>query len=91
MILPAEGLTMTNVQFYLAIGLPSFLVVLSWISNRSDAAQLRSEIAAVRGEVNQLRGEFNQLRSDMHKDMMQLLTQMVTLHERVAVFESRQS
>jgi hypothetical protein len=72
---------MTNVQFYLAIGLPSFLVILSWLSNRSDAAQLRAEISGVRNELGReiggLRNEVNTLRSEMHKDMLQLLTQMV--------------
>jgi hypothetical protein len=81
------GLNVTNGQYYLAIGLPSILVILSWLSNRSETAALCTEINGLRSEV---RGEVAQLRSEMHKDMMQLLTSMVSLHERVAVVESRQ-
>ena len=61
---------MTNMQFYFALGVPFFTVVLMYVagilSNRSAVNDLRSEM---RGSVNNLRSEMrgavNDLRSEM--------------------------
>ena len=67
---------MTNQQLYLAIGIPSVLVILAWItsfiqSNRTDAKidALRSEMSS---KIDALRGEmfakFDALRGEMFKE-----------------------
>lgn len=42
---------MTNTQLYLAIGIPSILVILSWLSNRSDINRLSDKIDGLRSEM----------------------------------------
>lgn len=42
---------MTNQQLYLSIGIPSLLIILAWLSNRSDIARLSDKVDAVRGEM----------------------------------------
>jgi hypothetical protein len=93
---------MNNSQLYLSIGIPSILIILAWISNRSDVTALRAEMIQFRKDMN---AEMNQLRKDMHAEMTQLRKDlasdmaqlrdsihrdMILLHERVAVVETRQ-
>ena len=42
---------MSNQQLYLSIGIPSLLVVLAWLSNRSDIAELRRDVRDMRSEM----------------------------------------
>ncbi len=72
---------MTNAQLYPAYIIPSMLVLIGILMNRSDNQTLRTEI---RGDMSTLRGEVVALRNQIHQDM-------VALHERVAVVESKQS
>ena len=78
---------MTNVQLYLAFIIPTLLMLLGVIMNRSDNAALRTEMAALasslRSEVAALRQDMVALRNQVHQDM-------VMLHERVAVVDSKQ-
>lgn len=60
---------MTNTQFYLAYIIPTILVLIGVVMNRSDNTALRQEMIALRNQV--------------HQDM-------VMLHERVAIVETRQ-
>ncbi len=62
---------MNDAQLYLAIGVPSFLVVLAWISNSV--------------QVNRLADKIDRLAEQQHKDAMTLQGYMVPLHERIAV------
>ena len=79
---------MTNVQLYLAYIIPMVTVVIGIVLNRSDNAAIRAEMAQfrteLRNEMAQLRSEMLQLRDSIHRDM-------VSLHERVAVVESKHS
>jgi predicted nucleic acid-binding Zn-ribbon protein len=74
--------------------IPTFAVLLGILFNRqeitslradmrAESASVRGEIASVRGEITQLRSEMIQLRDSVHHDM-------VGLHERIAVVESKQ-
>ena len=67
---------MTNIQLMFAIGIPTFTVLVGILLSRSDVAVVRSEIVA-------LRGEMVSLRDSVHRDM-------VMLHERIAVVETKQ-
>jgi hypothetical protein len=82
---------MNNNQLYLSIGIPSILIILAWISNRSDVTALRAEMIQLRKDMH---AEMTQLRKDLASDMAQLRDSihrnMILLHERVAVVETRQ-
>jgi hypothetical protein len=68
--------------------IPTFAVLLGILFNRQEIlalrADMRAEIASVRGDITQLLGEMIQLRDSVHHDM-------VGLHERIAVVESKQT
>ena len=70
---------MTNVQLYLAFIIPTLLMLVGVIMNRSDNSALRSEI---RSEMAAMRQDMVALRNQVHQDI-------VMLHERVAVVESK--
>jgi hypothetical protein len=53
------GESMTNQQLYLAIGIPSILVILSWLSNRADINALRTELTNFRLEMTKELGTIN--------------------------------
>ena len=79
---------MTNSQLWLAIGIPSVLVVLSWIQQnaRFSAMERRFEVIDQKfdGKFDSMRTEMITLRDTIHRDM-------ITLHERVAVVEAKHS
>ena len=50
---------MTNLQLYLAMGLPVFAMVVALVVNLV-------QITGIKGDVNGLRGEMNGLRSEMN-------------------------
>ena len=71
-------------------------------SLRAEFNQLRGEMTSLRGEMTSLRGEMTSLRVDVmtaiqevkqdaHKDALEIMRQMTSLHERVAVVETRTS
>jgi hypothetical protein len=83
---------MNDTQLYLSIGIPTFAVLLAWLSNRSDlnrladktdklATELRSEMITLRREINQ---DFATFRKEIHSDL-------ILLHERVVKIETRQN
>ena len=77
---------MTNVQLYLAYIIPTVLMLIGLLLNRSDNAALRADLAVLRSDMAQnntaLRSEMVQLRDSIHRDM-------ISLHERVAVVEAK--
>ncbi len=78
---------MTNVQLYLAFIIPTLLMLLGVVMNRSDNAALGTEMATL---ANSLRSEMAAMRQDMVTLRNQVHQDMVMLHERVAVVESKQ-
>lgn len=82
---------MNNTQLYLSIGVPTFAVILAWLTNRSDINRLSDKIDKV-GEA--LRAEMIALRVDINRDMIALRKEihedLVLLHERVVKVEASQ-
>lgn len=89
---------MTNTQLYLATGLPTLssfltliLVLIAWLSNRSDNAALRAEMIALRRDVS---AEFIAFRRDIAAEFTafrrEIYTELVQLHERVVKVETKQ-
>jgi hypothetical protein len=68
---------MSNLQLLLTIGIPSILVILSWVSNNARFA------------VHDKR--FDDVISSQHRDALEIMSNMTALHERVAVVEARQA
>lgn len=78
---------MTNAQLYLAYIIPTTLVLIGILMNRSDNSALRAEM---RADMNTLRAEMASLRAEMIALRDQIHQDMVALHERVAVVEAKQ-
>jgi hypothetical protein len=68
---------MTNLQLLLTIGIPSILVILSWLSNSARLAAHDKR--------------FDDVISSQHRDALELMRNMTALHERVAVVETKQA
>ncbi|MEO7028918.1 MAG: hypothetical protein ABI147_05905 [Acidobacteriaceae bacterium] len=79
---------MTNLRLLLTIGIPSLLVILSWLQQSSRLSRLEAStdkgFEAVERKFEAFRGEMVALRDSIHRDM-------VSLHERVAIVEAKQS
>jgi hypothetical protein len=79
---------MTNLQLLLSIGIPSLLIVLSWIQQSSRVSRLETSMdrgfESVDRRFEIMRNEMVALRDSIHRDM-------VALYERVAVVEAKQS
>ena len=82
---------MTNVQLLLAIGIPSFLVIPSWLSNNSKLTTMEVRLdRRIEDLSSRLDGRINSLADSHHRDMLQMVQALTGLHERVAVVESKQ-
>jgi len=81
---------MTNLQVLLAMGVPTIMVLIGILLNRSDVASLRSEMVQLRVDLHH---DMNTFRADINRDMTTLRDNihrnMVSLHERVAVVEAK--
>jgi hypothetical protein len=75
---------MTNLQLLLTIGIPSFLVILSWLSNNA-------RLAAHDKRFEDMSKRFDDVISAQHKDALEIMRNMTALHERVAVVEANQA
>ena len=77
---------MTNVQFYIAMAMPTFAVLVGILVNLVQISGLRGEIGGVRGEIGGLRAEFISLRAG--QDM--LTGKVIELVDRISRLEARQ-
>jgi hypothetical protein len=75
---------MTNVQLLLTIGIPSLLIVLSWITNNSRFDRIEKRL-----DPHDAR--FNEILAATHRDALEILRSMTALHERVAVVGTKQN
>ena len=97
---------MTNIQLLLAIGIPSLLVFLSWLSNNSrhdrtdsrlDAidAKFDRKFEAVNGKFDAkfeaVGKRFDDVIAAVHNDSLEIMRSMTALHERIAVVETKQN
>jgi hypothetical protein len=81
---------MTDVQLLLSIGIPSLLVVLSWISNGARHSATNARIDALERKFDSLNGRFDGVISAVHSDSLEIMRAITALHERVAVVETKQ-
>ena len=54
---------MTNLQLYLAIGIPSILVILSWVSNSLHFNRIDSRLDRIENRVTVIEGDLRQFYS----------------------------
>lgn len=73
---------MATTQLLPSIGIPSLLVVLSWITNSTRLGNIERRLDAHDGR-------FNDVISNNHKDALEIMRSMTALHERVAVVETK--
>ncbi len=67
---------MTDTQLYIAVGIPSILVILAWFSNNT--------------RLSAHDKRFDDVITSGHRDALEILRSMTALHERVAVVEEKQ-
>lgn len=68
---------MTNTQQLFSIGIPSLLVVLSWITNNTRLSNIERRL--------------DEVVANNHKDALEIMRSMTALHERIAVVETKQN
>jgi hypothetical protein len=90
--------SVTNLQLYLTIGIPSILIVLSWLANsvRFSAIDSRFEridrrLDAIDRRLDAHDRRFDDVIANGHKDALEIMRSMTALHERVAVVEAKQA
>ncbi len=71
---------MNNTQLYLSIGVPTFAVLLAWLSSRADINRLNEKVDK---PAESMRAEMIALRCEIQRDLLML-------HERVVRVEIRQ-
>ncbi len=79
---------MTNIQLLLSIGIPSLLVIMSWLSNNTRLSNLERRMDS---NTDRLDGRVNSLHARMDQRFDYLIDATVKLHERVATVEAKQS
>jgi hypothetical protein len=100
---------MSNVQLLLSIGIPSLLIVLSWINNNSRFDRIEKRLDdhdqkfnAMDRRFERMDGRFNDVNAHAqdrfdqviaagHKDALEILRAMISIHERLTVVETRQN
>ena len=88
---------MTNAQLYLAIGVPSILVLLGILLNffqyNSLRTEIRSEINGLRNEfandIGGLRAEMMSIRAELRADISLLTGKVIELVDRLSKLETR--
>lgn len=85
---------MNEMQLALSIGIPSLLVILSWIHNNTRLSRLESGFDntnlrlddtnhRIDSLTHRIHADMNSLRDSIHRDI-------IGLHERLATMEARQ-
>lgn len=77
---------MTNTQLFLAIAIPSLLVVLSWISNNNRLNRVEDKIDASRKEMFD---EFTKFRKEIYDEFKQFYRTMGEQDTRIGVLEKK--
>ena len=74
-------------QTLLTIFIPTLMVLVGILLNRSDASRLDARISALEGRLD---GRISGLESRLHADMMQVIGKLTELEVRVARLEQEQ-
>jgi hypothetical protein len=64
---------MTNLQLYLAVGLPVFAIVVALVVNLVQITGIKTDMMSLRGDINGIRGEMNSLRSEINTKLDMIL------------------
>jgi hypothetical protein len=64
---------MTNLQLYLAVGLPVFAIVVALVVNLVQITGIKTGMMSLRGDINGIRGEMNSLRSEINTKLDMIL------------------
>jgi hypothetical protein len=62
---------MTNLQLYLAVGLPTFAIVASLIVSLVQISGIRGELSGVRDDLREIRGDMKLLTGKVYEMMGQ--------------------
>jgi hypothetical protein len=88
---------MTKLQLWMAIALPSILIVVAWLSQSArfsgiDARLDRSDrrFDAIDRRLDAHDKRFDDVIASGHRDALEIMRAMTALHERVAVVEAKQ-
>lgn len=81
---------MTDLQLLLSIGIPSLLVVLSWINNNARFTAIEKRLDDHDRRFIEMDARFNEVIASNHRDALEIMRAMTALHERVAVIETKQ-
>jgi hypothetical protein len=87
---------MTNLQLFLAIGIPSILVILSWLSNRQDFRDVSTKVdrhyETLNGKIDRLgetlNGKIDRQTESFNNQVTTLLTTIHNVDMRVVKLES---
>ncbi len=82
---------MTNLQLWLAIGIPSILILLTWLSNNSRFERIEKRLEGHDKRFDDVSHRFDEVIANGHRDALQIMGAMTALHERVAVVEAKQT
>ena len=67
---------MTNLQLYLAVGLPVFAIVVALVVNLVQITGIKTDVNSLRGDVIGLRGEMNSLRAELNTKLDLILAKL---------------
>ncbi len=81
---------MTNVQLLLSIGIPSFMVLFAMLVSNTRADRLEKRMDSIDVKLVKLDDKLEALRASTRRDALEIMRNMTSLHERVAVVEARQ-
>ena len=85
---------MTNIQLLFSIGVPSFMVLLALLISNSRADRLEKSFEKrfdlIDTRLTKLDDKIESLRDSTRRDALEIMRNMTSLHERVAVVETRQ-
>ena len=85
---------MNDTQLAFSIGIPSLLVILSWIHNNTRLSRLEAASDATSRRIDDTNHRIDSLTHSIHTDMSSLRDSihrdMIGLHERLASVEARQ-
>ncbi len=88
---------MTNLQLWLAIGIPSILIIVAWLSQNARFAGIDSRfdrvdkrLDAIDRRLDAHDKRFDDVIANGHRDALEIMRSMTALHERVAVVEAKQ-
>ena len=84
---------MTNAQLVLSIGIPSLLVILSWLHNNTRLTRLEALMDSTTHRMDDLQRSMSELQRGLHNDMLSfqsaILGEIANMRERLAVVEAR--